>query len=379
MCGDLAGWLVVTGEWAYYAVELVNGNIVGDLPVVDFRGDVSLTSGTMSATLALLHLDVDARREIVRITDPGRFSILATRNGQAVGEWIIWKRTRGNDLGGIQLDGAELISHLEHRLVQNWKWTQVDQINIALGMIRWGFKGEAALGGTIPIVTDGPLSGVLRDREYLRVDGTIGTRLRELSEVEDGFDYFITVDLPETGRSRVTRTVHLRYPRAGVDQPFVLDSAGTFPSGDILDGSVIEDATTLIARAYAIGSTVNDQPLISQYDDWNTSPTGRGYPFFERTQSWSSVEEQPTLDAYARELYRASQSLDAPSNLTILADQYPVVGDYGLGDRVRMHIEPTINFPDGYDARVRILGWTFSPPAGGPETVQLSIAQELDE
>jgi hypothetical protein len=202
--------------------------------------------------------------------------------------------------------------------------------------------------------------------------------LRELSEVVNGFDYWFTVDLNESGRSGVTRTVHLRYPRAGLDQPFILDSAGAGspPAGNVLSGSVTEDASTLLVRAYAIGATVDDQALISQYDEYNTAATGRGYPFLEATQSWTTVTQQSTLDGYAQELYRSRQSIDAPSDLTVLADAYPAVGDYGLGDRMTLRIDPTINFPDGYSSQIRVLGITFNPPAEGPEIVSLSIAPE---
>jgi hypothetical protein len=246
-------------------------------------------------------------------------------------------------------------------------YTQWEQLDLAADLIMKGF-GPSPLGHGAVALTLGSYtaSGQMRDREYKLADGTIGQRVKELGEVLNGFDYYIeTIWAGGTGQTAtVTRTLQLAYPRAGSEQDVILEDR------NILGFGYDEDATTLASRTYAIG-----EAIVSAYEDDKLITVDR-LPFFERTISHGSVTETATLDDYAHALWDDSQMLGEPSDLTILANVHPGIGDWSLGDVVTVLIEESINFPHGLRVEVRILGWIVKPPASGPETLQLVIIQE---
>jgi len=356
------------GDWTFYTCELISGDLVIDLPLVEFSGEVALTGGSMSATVPLQHLDSPARQAILESTIPGRYSIVAKYQGIVRGEWIIWQRDRSNDLAPIDLAGAEVISFLERRVVPGKTYTQIEQLDIAADLIAKGF-GPSPLGnGSIQMSVGAyTASGQKRDRTYTLGDGTIGGRLKELGAVQNGFDYYI--ESIETGNvgttTSIQRTARLAYPRAGNDQDLVLEDR------NVIDFKLTEDAQRLASRTYAIG----ENALVSNYENDSLITAGR-MPFMEKTESHTSVSDSATLDGYARALWDDSQTDALPGDLLILADRHPGIGDWQLGDILTLVLEESVNFPIGLRVDVRIISWSFKPPSSGPETMTLGITQE---
>jgi hypothetical protein len=366
----------MTNEWTFYLVELTTGHIVADVPLSSFSGERALIGGSMSASLPIAGLPYVRRREYIDLTAPGRYSIAAERNGTIVGEWVIWKRSRSNDGSPIALSGNEISTVLDHRVMGAWVWTGVDQIEIARQLVVEGFAGAGdpplrpgAVAVTIPAITP---SGQLRDRTYAWLDGDIGQRLKELSEVDNGFDYLIS---PTRFGSTILRTVRFYYPRAGQDLPYVFEmGAPDSPPGNVLALALDEDGTRLLSNAHSIGATSGDNTVTGDYQD--LALVTAGWPFMEGTRSWSSVTEQSTIDSYARAFWDDSQSADQPITIDVLADKFPAFGDYDLGDRLAFVVEASDNFPDGYTGTIRVLGWTHNPTGTGPEKLTLRISKE---
>jgi len=361
-------------RWTYYAVEMVSGDVVLDLPTVGFNGTVSLAGGEMSCTVPMIDLGTKQRQDILDATIPGRYTILALRDDVVAGEWTIWQRTRGNDEKGLSLGGSEVVKFLERRVMVPRTYAQIEQFQIASDLITAGFgaspKGNGAVAMTVaPYIP----SGIKRDRTYVTADGTIYQRLKELSEVIDGFDFYIVPTITGTGVETVSRAAHLAYPRAGSDQDLIIETAGHgygFGGGNVLSVSIAEDGRELASGAYTIG-----QDIQSLHEDDALITVGR-YPYFEKTASYSTVTDQATLDKYAESLWTESQRSALPGDITILADSSPGFGSFALGDIVTVVLEESFNFPLGVRMDVRVLGWTFTPPDSGPETMTLSIAQE---
>lgn len=358
----------MSDTWAFYAVELISGQVIVDLPLVDFSGEVSLAGGPMSAKLPLLDLSTDQRQMYLDSTIPGRYTVLAVRNGIVRGEWIIWQRTRSNDLGMVGLSGAEVISFLERRVSQERTYNQIEQLDIARDLALLGFGASPQGNGAVAITVGSySASGQKRDRSYRACDGSIGQRLKELGEVTNGFD--TTIESQWTGGAAqtptVTRYVRFGYPRAGSDQNMVLEDR------NILSFDLAEDARDLASKTYAVG----DSGLISGYENDSLITVGR-LPYLEKTASYTSVTQQATLDTYAHALWDDAQTSALPGSLTILADAKPGIGDWSLGDIVTVLLEESINFPVGVRVDVRIVGQTYKPPRSGPETLALAISQE---
>lgn len=363
-------------EYLFYAVELRTGEIVVDLPLSSFTGEVSLTGGGMSAELPLLDLDVPLRQQMLDSTIPGRYSIVALRNGVVAGEWIIWQRSRNDDTAPVDLSGEEIISFLDQRVMAARTYSQIEQFTIASELITLGF-GASPHGNGAVAMSIAPFSptGKKRDREYKMVDGTIGGRLKELSEVIDGFDYYVTSTWTGNAgeKAKITRQVNLLYPRAGSDQDIVFEVAASgfgLGGGSIVNFTLVEDGRELASRAYSVGQNVigsfEDDSLITLY----------AYPFLEKSQSNTTVTEQGTVDEYAKALWTESQRNALPGKLDILADAEPGYGSFQLGDVVTVLIEESVNFPIGARVDVRVLGWSLKAPASGPEVMSLTVSQE---
>lgn len=362
-------------EWTFYVVEATTGEIVADLPLATFSGECSLVGGALSASLPIAGLPYARRREFVDLTAPGRYSIAAERNGIVVGEWLIWKRSRANDGSPIKLSGNEIGSVLSHRVMWDWSYAAVEQLSIARDLLIEGFAGAGVTGRpgaiaiTVPAITP---SGQLRDRAYAKLDGDIGKRLKELSEVDNGFDYLISAT--RSGQT-ITRTARFYYPRAGQDLPYVFEmGALDGPAGNVLALSLDEDGTRLLSNAHAVGAVTGDNTVIGYYQD--LSLVTAGWPFLEATRSWSNVTEQGTIDSYAHAYWDDSQTAEQPITIDVLADKFPAFGDYALGDRLAFVVEPSANFPDGYAGTIRVLGWTHNPTGTGPEKLTLSVSKE---
>lgn len=376
-------------RWEYYAADLRTGDILVDLPLVDFNGEVNLNgNGPMDARLPLAHLGYDQRRALLDATVPGRNTVVGLRDGTIRGEWIIWKRGRRNNFDPVQLSGAEVLTYADRRMMQAWAWTQREQLDIAKDLIIAAFRGSdwAPVGAgsvAMSVATYAP-SGQKRDRDWKALDNSIGSRFRELSEVDNGFDYVLrpgwSTDSPT---SKVVRTLTFYYPQAGADLGASMDMAASGLSspgvptrgGNILDFRDEEDATALASRAYAIGETKDEVTLTGTYHD--VALVNLGYPFYERSASHTTVKEQATIDDYARALWEDGQSPASTVDLVCLADAPPAIGEYDLGDIVTIALDPSTNYPDGYQGDVRILGWTFQPTDTGPATIKIRVTREL--
>lgn len=374
----------MTGDWQFFAAEITTGNIVYDLPLVEFSGEVSLLGkGSMAAKLPLAHLSLDQAQQLLGITQPGRCSIVAARDSVVRGEWAIWGRARSNDYSQITLSGNEMLSVAEHRLMPALTYTDTEQLDIAKDLVTTAFRGSdwppVGAGAVSHVIAPYVASGQPRDRSWVNLDGTVGQRLKELSEVENGFDVTITPSWRSAGTSGVTRTVQFFHPRAGTTIDVIFDMAGIgvtpgfspFPTGgNILTFRMSEDGTALASRTYSVGKDA----AVGTFHDVNL--VTNGYPFYEAVASYTTVSEQGTLDAYAKALWEDSQRLEQPIEGTVLADSEPGLGDFGLGDVATVHLDPTPNFPAGYDGKVRITGWSLKPPASGPEFIVLTTSRE---
>jgi hypothetical protein len=358
-------------RWTCYAVEVVTGKMITELPLTDISAQVRLlTAGQFTATLPLGQYEQRSDAQaLLDVTTPGKYSVVLDLDGQIVGEWIIWKRTRIVGSDGVALSGMEITSLLEHRIMWAYSWSQTEQLDIATFLAKDGFIGTPGTTALVRFPAYYP-SGVKRDRSYVALDGTIGTRLRELSQVDNGFDFWLhTFWDPSSSLLVLAREFTLAYPRVGVDQPFTFELGRNLASAE-LD----EDAVTLASRAFAIGATTNDVVMYGYRT--SSTLTDLGYPLMDRSGSWTSVTDQFTIDSYAQALLNDSQSSFLPVNAVVYADLDPQFGQYGLGDRVALVSPPTNVFPMGVSRLVRIVGWDLKPDVSTPSTISLVVVAE---
>lgn len=350
--------------YTWFACEFTTGSVITELPLTKWSAQRHMAGGQAGGSLVLGDQDsVVRRREVIKATDPMRCTLALDLDGRLIGEWLIWKQAipSGND--PITLSGQEVISYLSSRLIPANTFKGREQLAIAQWMIRAGFRDPA---GPVSIVIPAVVpSGQRRDRTYKAQEAPISQRLSELSEVLNGFEYVIDSEWDwSSGFQKIKRTLRLGYPKVGSDLGLTFQES-------VLKLGYDRDGTKLGSEAFAIGAGDDAGQMIGEAS--STNLTDQGYPALQVVKSYTSVTEQDTLDQYAAALLAQSQSDEVPPSVMIKFDIFPKLGDFGLGDVVRIKRDPERNFPDGYDEEVRILGWTITP---GPPVMPLEVTTE---
>lgn len=377
----------MAGQYTFYACTLTTGRVMTELPLDGFTGSVHLSGGQFTASLSLAGLSRQARIDLVEATTPGKYTVVADRDGQVAGEWIIWKRTRPNSFGAISITGSEVVSYLGRRAIGQVSFDQVEQLVIARTLAEQGFRyyGDADVPGAVAMdIPVPPASGELRSRTYEQAETYILERLTELSQVINGFEFTVRTVWQSVGGIRyVQRTFLIHYPRAGLDLDHTLDMGSqVFPSlpgqstvagqgGAAVSFSMDEDASRVASTVFAVGSSNEDGRTLGQAE--NVALLAQGYPALTLIGTWGSVVRQETIDSHAQAYLNVSQSAEVPPQVSIFVDGDPGLSDLNLGDRVWVSLDPSPNFPYGHLARVRILGWDLAPPVAGREVATLQV------
>jgi hypothetical protein len=359
-------------EYTAYVAVQTTGEIVGDIPLEGAEFQKRLQGGSFRASVPLDDLSEPIRRDIVEMTTPGKYSVVLDRDGYAFGEWLIWTRTRNVSDQLMQISGNEVLSHLDHRLLGELHYLQVEQLQIASDIASSGFGTFGAAGSVNVEMAAFTPSNRVRDRNYDIAEASNGQRLKELSEVIDGFDYDIATSWKTvSGRRYVRRVFNLYYPRKGSATPFVFDMGNYGGNASAL--SVTEDARNYSSQAWALGGNTESGKAIAA-SGLGESWLGRGFPFRQTTKTWFSVNQQPTIQAHADALQALGQVVELPADLSVYADGHPSVRDYDTGDLVLCTVDPCDQFPDGWGGEMRIQGITLRPnDPNGEDIAELEL------
>ncbi|MGW0838215.1 hypothetical protein [Streptomyces prunicolor] len=309
-----------------------------------------------------------ARRAIV----PGRTAVWVERGRDIWWGGVLWTLALASDARGflgaqIQAGGWE--SYLYRRLLFDTQVAvQVDQLDIARGLVDYV---QNTPGGNIGVTYGTDVSGVLRDRTYLRYDlPTVGDLLDDLAAVEDGFEWRIASFRDADGRR--VKQLQLGHPiiRAGATE-IVLDHPGP-----VLSYTWPVDATAKANAWQSRGASVNSNQAQDSYP--LTSPVlvddadiAAGWPRLDGSSDYTTVEVQTTLDAHARADQAAARTpVQIPEVEVLLGGNITLAL---LGATVRLRIRDLWH-PDTLDARYRVVGLSIIPPERGrPETARLYL------
>jgi hypothetical protein len=349
-------------NYTYFVALQTTGQIVGELELTGAEFTKQLGGGSMRATVQLVNLPANAQRDVIEMTTPGKYSIVVDRDGFVFGEWLIWTRTRDYVGSTLTINGSEVISHLDQREIPQWAYLQADQLLIATQIATEGFR---TLAMNFPAFTP---SGRLRDRHYDYAEQSIGTRLKELSQVIDGFDYDVVCKWTSVGGLRyVQRDFLLYYPRKAKPQPFVFDVGDL--GGNISALAISEDARTYASQSIALGGENEQQGKVIATSTVGDVWQPQGYPFREQSKTWFSVVEQATIQNHADALQALGQVKELPADVDVFADAHPAVMDYDTGDLVLINADASDTFPDGWGGQMRIIGITLKPSVSGSEDI----------
>lgn len=352
--------------------DLRSDQLLDTLPVQgvsldDYIGKV----GRLTGTVPIPNRAVAERAR--RALQPGRTAVWVERGREIWWGGILWTLAVTSDTRGrlgAQIQAGGWSSYLYRRLLFDSQIAeQVDQLDIARGLVDYA---QNTPGGDIGITYDTTVSGVPRDRTYLRYDlPSIGELLDQLAAVENGFEWRIGSHRdPLTGR-RVKR-LHLGHPviRTGAAD-IVLDHPGP-----VLSYTWPVDATTLANTWQSRGASTNANQAQDSYPI--TSPVlvdedgiAAGWPRFDGSSDYTTVEQQATLDAHARADWTAARAPVQIPEIEVLLGG--TITPALLGATIRLRIRDLWH-PTTLDARYRIVGLSLDPPERGrPETAKLYL------
>lgn len=276
---------------------------------------------------------------------------------------IVWGGTPTDRQRGLKASYAgfparTLEEYLIRRYMPTRSFQQVDQALIFTEMVR-----EANKNG-INFQVDAPLTGVLRDRNYLSEDqARIGDRMTELSNVIKGFDWRIDLQWADADHSRVDKIVRMGYPYLG--------NRTATPEHEFRLGVNVTDA--LLDEPWGQGQAATAVMAVGDGDGENRvqsslgvdSPReAAGWPRLEERRTYSGVTELATItqhrDRLGQALYGGQRILTLEARNPGPRENFTRLSDISLGDTARVVLKSDRYIGLQIDEVWPITGWTLS-------------------
>lgn len=370
-------------EYTYRFADLLTDADVVELELSDVKFDRRINqAGAFSATIVVSNSEV---AEQVKKVVPAKTIVHVYRDSEIWGSYIIWTMNISSSSHGpvkVDFQGASLESWLEKRIIDtDLTFTGVDQFDIARALI-----DNAQLGWT-PYETASHLgieynlddSGILRDRNYYLTDAaSVGQRLRELANVDNGFEFMINTYEDNGIRHRI----FLIYSQMGYEEN---DAIFTYP-GNINSYELTYDATSSATAWWTRGDTIDDDitatsaPLMTPIPSLSDLWLSNGYPHLDRVVDYTSVTVLTTLEDYAAWWRDNHSGFIAIPVITISTNSLnTIITPTTLGSYADFTIEDEFFALGEFSSRNRIIGIEVSPPQRGrQESIRLVIETAID-
>lgn len=370
-------------EYTYRFADLLTDADVVELELSDVKFDRRINqAGAFSATAVVSNSEV---AEQVKKVVPAKTIVHVYRDSEIWGSYIIWTMNISSSSHGpvkVDFQGASLESWLEKRIIDtDLTFTGVDQFDIARALI-----DNAQLGWT-PYETASHLgieynlddSGILRDRSYYLTDAaSVGQRLRELANVDNGFEFMINTYEDNGIRHRI----FLIYSQMGYEENDVIF---TYP-GNINSYELTYDATSSATAWWTRGDTIDDDitatsaPLMTPIPSLSDLWLSNGYPHLDRVVDYTSVTLLTTLEDYAAWWRDNHSGFIAIPVITISTNSLnTIITPTTLGSYADFTIEDEFFSLGEFSSRNRIIGIEVSPPQRGrQESIRLVIETAID-
>lgn len=378
-------------HYRYKFCDLLTDVRITDLDLSDVSYDRRIGEpGTFSATIPIPSAEVAEKVAAIiprypedLSTGPGRTVVHVYRNGIVWGTYLIWSASIAmSERGGLsaRIDGATLESYLDHvEIREDLIYDGDDQLEIAAALIdSMQAQSHADLGLTVESAT----SGVPRDAAYLASEtSTYGGRLKELAELDDGFEFAVQTSDPGTGTR--TREVQLGYPRLGsADTEHLFTQPGNVISWQE-DIDALRGGTSVVAQGESDSTDLSTDsgPTLSAPHN-AAAHFAAGWPRLDAKITAHFVRDTDTLDDYAARWAAANAGAVRVHQVTIRLD-----GDdftpANLGDQARVVLVnnwwPRLNGGASFDRSWRVIGISVQATTRGQrETAQL-VFEEVSE
>lgn len=299
--------------------------------------------------------------------NPKQIALYVERDGVIVWGGIIWTVRRTPNSNLLDIGATGFWDYFNHRLIR-WSMaftlahgTAIDQLSIARAIIGTAQSALLSPGGSIGLLLDPTLSGVIRERTYNVWDRkNVATAIQELSALEDGFDFRVDSQW-ESGA--ITKRMRWGYPRLGTRSGLVFELGGNVEAlAWQLDGS--QDANQIDA----IGAGEGASMLIATASDPSQLTA---YPLLEAITSYKDVSEFGTLQNHAIADLVARTGSFGLSNIIVRTTTDAPVGSWTVGDDVYIRANDGFVQIEGF---YRIVSDSVSVDANGKEDATIAFS-----
>jgi hypothetical protein len=348
-----------------------------------------IVPGSFTASFVVSNADLATE---VRKVVPGKTIVHVYRDADIWGSYIIWQvRIKAANAGNtsVEFAGASLESWFYRRIIDiDSTYTNVDQIDIFRDLVlnaQIGWSPYVDSANLNISVQDGS-TGVLRDRVYLLSEAaSVGQRVEELANVDNGFEYMIKTYVDSESNTRV-REMSWGYPDINSTQKAAMfEYPGNISSYDMSYDST-EAATAFWTRGDSIDTDVTEdaQPLIIPAPYLSTTFLDGGWPHLDKVIDYSSVTDLTTLQNYAKWWRDNHAGLVFIPQIEINASELSApfspneLGGYATFT-IRDHFFPLINGEPTFSGQFRIVGIEVTPPERGrPEIIRFVVETDFD-
>lgn len=343
----------------FYVCDIKTGNVIDEYPM-EVTSELSTRLKTYgSGELALLINHEACPRTWREDFVPWRILVLVCDDQDRI-MWGGVPNTRGTTQEDrVTFPMVTLEKYFDRRYMPSAEYEQQDQTSvIARAMAE--VCGDDLIG--VGLDYDTPASGVLRDRSYYNdEDARILTRIQQLSNVINGFEWTIALEWADSDRARVRKIFRTGYPTLGyvTEEPELTFSVIKGVPGPITEFSHESQWGDGEAATYvqAVGDGEGeDKPYSLPYID--SDREAAGWPRLEERKTWQGVTEDATLDQHAQGMrltYFGGQSV---ISLTATTREWPTPADVNLGDSVRIEVDlPQLRVSQVW----RLIGYSISP------------------
>lgn len=315
-------------------------------------------------------------------TPGGRTALYVDRGGRLVWGGIVVTRrySQGGQAGGsafaLEVGASEFMWGFDKRVIAaDAVFTNAEQMTIPGGLIN---TAQAVRNGNIGVLVPSfPASGVLRTQTWAGSERkTVGQAIRDLAQLDQGFDWAILVDYGQGGQAAGVpgKQLALGYPRLGV----TYTASGwefEFP-GNVVDYVWPEDSSQQAITAYVQGAGTGSAMVTST--NTVTGLLDAGYPQLDQVFQAKDQTDPAVIAARAVAAAKAYSSPVTLLTLMVRADLDPVLGSYNVGDDCLVRITspqfPASGGLPGYTGYWRIVGIRVQPQDDTqPERVWLTL------
>lgn len=359
-------------EYRYYTTDILTGQVLGELPLYGVFMDKKLKyAGNFTGTFRLDTGQHDDQ-ELIDATYPQRTAIFCERNDVTIWGGVLWTRTRESNAKTVQLQAQTFESYISKvRLRHDFIRTD-NQLVLLKDLIDLMQSYPRA---NLRINTDIDVSdGISKTLEVLATDDKFFIDvISELSDADDGFDWYIQVtdssipDQPELRliagqpviHSNVSNPQAYSYP--GTIDQFYWPESGTKSGTDFL----------------VLGEGQGSDALRAESQSMHAAT----YPLIDQVFSRKDITNQASLDAIAQSVSQTYGSGISNPTITIKSDEDPEFeGWNSLGADYLFDLDsPVFGSQSPRIVQRRMIGWEFSPESSESiETIKFILEGEED-